>query len=376
MVWVDLVGKTEENRLSTSKKEEEDEEEEEELLGENSTNTNVDKMIRYIRKKPVSAATICALVLWLTVLAIVAMKTIDLEVERINLSRTDIQQLILTMTNVTLNPLLMVQVNTNETVMYNLQLPPIDMKRKKLIRDWLQLSMIGTNGTHINNTNINSSIEYIPWHVNQTTTKLLTSNEQYISMRGRKLLKSHVVMKTGLTKNNTEQGRRNNTVDILITLGNETVETTNNIQQGQTHGLSNKLTYFKLSRNGMKDLLHRKRKRLRHQRKDESIPDLLQNEIGPISEYKDKIKRNETLLKEFRYKFKLPFREERTLRKRVRRLRLIASDTDNPRAVREAVGPVSDYNGKSPESKTDNDDDWMLNFGHRYQDDEDDALYV
>ena len=113
-------------------------------------------MLRFIQKKPVSATTICVLILWLTVLVIVAMRTIDLEVERINLSTADIHKMILAMTNVTLSPLL----KKNETSwVHNLQLPPIDMKRQKLLRNWLhQVSNHTNNNVNNNNNNEDDNI--------------------------------------------------------------------------------------------------------------------------------------------------------------------------------------------------------------------------
>ena len=313
---------------------------------------NEEKMLRYIQKKPVSATTACVFMLWLTILVIVAMRTIDLEVERINLSTADIHELILAMTNVTLSPMM-----TNKTawVVHNLELPPIDLKRQKLLRHWLNQVSINNNKT------ING------------TSNLVNPSKQYLSFK-RKLSLLNVEHTA-----NKQTNKTSNTTSMLIhATSSEEIkhpnQTTHTKQTNQTNhdGSARKRwsKYFQLIQSDLKKL-EKKTKSNWHQQKEKSIPDLLQNEIGPISQYNDTVKQNETLKKNLRYKFQLSFYDKQSLKKNTVRTGLVISDKTNPRVVREAIGPVADYDGGDPDPGQDNDDnDWMFNFGHRFHDDE------
>ena len=375
-------------------------------------------MLRFIQKKPVSATTICVLILWLTVLVIVAMRTIDLEVERINLSTADIHKMILAMTNVTLSPLL----KKNETSWaHNLQLPPIDMKRQKLLRNWLHQASnhtnnnvnnnnnsnkndniynnedddsdninnnnnfkynntnnynnnINTNNNNINNKNNNNiTTNEKLYETNNMTSHKLNVSQQYLTMKGK--LKSfklkHTSSNRELNKSNTEPINQH---EVGTQHSNETIITseTNNITTKHNSRTRKRFSkYFQINPSEFEDLTLRQNNRNRHyQRKDSSIPNLLQSEIGPISKYNDTIKQNETLHKILRHKFQLPYYEKRSLKKTVFRTGPVVPDTTNPKEVQNAIGPVADYDGGDPDLGQDN-DDWMFNFGQRFHDDED-----
>ena len=381
-------------------------------LRDNNNQDETPIMLRFIQKKPVSATTLCVLILWLTVLVIVAMRTIDLEVERINLSTADIHKLILSMTNVTMSPLL----KTNKTSrVHNLQLPPIDLKRQKLLRNWLDQvsnnndnninnnnnnntnktdnndgiennynntisnnydndnnnnekddSNTNNNSNSINNNNITTNETWYDVTNNVTSHKLNVS-EQYLTMKRK--LKSLLKLEHTLNSQTNEtdsEGETQHTNETTITM-----ETNNNKTSLDSHSRKRFSKYFQINPSELENLTLRKNAMWsHHQRKDNSIPNLLQSEIGPISKYNDTIKQNETLHKALQHKFRLPYHEKRSLKRTVFRTGPVISDTTNPEEVRNAIGPVADYDGGDPDPGPD-DDDWMFNFGRRYHDDED-----
>eukprot|EP00111_Clytia_hemisphaerica_P004941 TCONS_00014198-protein len=383
-----------------------------------------DMLARCVRKRPVATLTVCVLVLWLIMLCIVSLKTIDLEIDRVelfemeNFGNENLQQDHDRKTghhNLEFKPefrnhfldLNFTQhlAESKTKVVENLEVPPIELKRKDLIRGWLnqksvtksdqnnteswdgeamlknwlsERKNVGTSnhtfnkGNEIPNSTLHKDILQNPMkrklhYLIPNNTKLSSNQTLHLKNDGKDDSVANILNITLLGKNVTLRDLNTILRDENITFGHVKSNLRNNTfvlrkRKKESHFHLSKIDLEKLKKNN-------KFRENQQSQTDNTIPNLLQSEIGPISNYTDKVKDNENLKAKQKIKFTLPYWEKSSLFKDGHgRTSDSNKDTTNPEAVRNPVGPVADYGEGNPNPEPVR--DWMFYFGHRAHEDD------